>query len=229
MARSFAPDLLDFLQDLEVHNEREWFEANRDRYEQDVRGPVLAFVEEVREPLRSRVSAHLTADARKQGGSMFRIHRDVRFSNDKSPYKTHVGTFFAHERGRDVVAPGVYLHLEPGNCFIGAGCYRPPTPALKVLRQAMVEDPDAWVAARDAVVSPRNAWSFGGDSLVRAPKGFATDHPLIEDLNRTSCIVSRPLTEAQVTGSGFVDRFVGLAEEARPLLAWIAGALALPL
>ena len=225
-ARSFTSATLDFLQDLEIRNEREWFQANKDRYETEVREPALRFVADVREPLQQRVSPRLTADDRKVGGSMFRINRDVRFSKDKSPYKTHVGIYFAHELGREVAAPGAYLNLEPGNCFLGCGLYRPGNDVLKALRTTMVEDPDDWIAARDAATQGR--WEFGGESLSRAPKGFAADHPLIEDLNRTSCIVSHPLTEKQVTGTGFVDRFVDRIAEARPLLVWICQALSVP-
>ena len=222
MPRHFTSETLDFLQDLEVHNERAWFKANQDRYEHDVRGRMLRFVEDAADPLHERISAHLVADARKVGGSLFRINRDVRFSNDKSPYKTNSGAFFRHERGKDVVAPGVYLHLEPGNCFMGAGVYMPPTDVLKTLRTAIVTDPDGWVEVRDEVTA--GAWAFGGDSLTRAPKGFDVDHPLIEDLRRKSFILSRPLTENQVTGTRFLDLFIERAEQTKPLLAWICTA-----
>lgn len=223
--RYFSDDTFDFLQDLEVHNERDWFKANQDRYEAAVRGPMLQFIADVEAPMQAKVSTHLTADARKVGGSLFRIQRDVRFSHDKSPYKTNTGAFFRHDAGKDVVAPGLYLHLEPGNCFMGGGVYRPPNDVLKRLRAAIVDDTDAWSAARDAPTM-RN-WEFGGDSLKRAPKGFDADHPLIEDLRRTSFIVSRPLTEKQMTSTKVLDLFVDRGVEVSPLLAWISGALGL--
>lgn len=224
--RYFTSATLDFLQDLEVHNEREWFEANRPRYEAEVRGPMLAFITDLQAPLHQRISPHLTADARKQGGSLFRIHRDVRFSNDKSPYKTNTGAFFRHEAGKHEAAPGLYLHLEPGNCFMGAGVYMPPSDVLRTLRTAMVEDPDRWTAVRDA--TERAGWVFGGDTLKRTPKGFAADHPLTDDLRRTSCIVSRPIAEKELTSTTFLDRFVDRGAETAGLMAWIAAALALP-
>lgn len=225
MGRYFSADTFDFLQDLEVHNERDWFKANQERYESVVRGPMLQFIEDLEAPMQAKVSPRLTADARKVGGSLFRIQRDVRFSNDKSPYKTNTGAFFRHDAGKDVTAPGLYLHLEPGNCFMGGGVYRPPNDALKKLRTAVVDAPDDWLAVRDAPAM-RN-WEFGGDSLKRAPKGFDADLPLIEDLRRTSFIVSRPLTEKQMTSSKLLDLFVDRGAEISPFLAWVAGALGL--
>lgn len=224
--RYFTSATLDFLQDLEINNEREWFHANKDRFEDDVREPMLAFIGDVAEPLAERISPHLQAAAKKVGGSMFRINRDTRFSNDKSPYKTNVGAYMAHELGRDVAgAPGVYVHLEPGRCFLGGGTYMPPSDALRTLRTAMVDDPDGWVESRDAI---GRSWEWGGDSLTRAPKGFEADHPLIDDLRRKSFIVSRPLTEKQVTGTNLLELFIDRAAETRPLMAWICRSLALP-
>ncbi len=225
MGRYFSADTFDFLQDLEVHNERDWFKANQERYESVVRGPMLQFIEDLEAPMQAKVSPRLTADARKVGGSLFRIQRDVRFSNDKSPYKTNTGAFFRHDAGKDVTAPGLYLHLEPGNCFMGGGVYRPPNDALKKLRTAVVDAPDDWLAVRDAPAM-RN-WEFGGDSLKRAPKGFDADLPLIEDLRRTSFIVSRPLTEKQMTSTKLLDLFVDRGAEISPFVAWVASALGL--
>jgi uncharacterized protein (TIGR02453 family) len=221
--RYFSTATFDFLQDLELFNERAWFEANRERYERDVREPMLELIEDIRAPLHARVSPHLVCDPRKVGGSMFRIHRDVRFAKDKSPYKTQAGAFFRHDVGRETPAPGVYLHLEPGNCFVGAGVYRPPTDTLRTLRQAMADDPTGWDAAR-AMVRPRG-WQFLEGALVRMPRGFPPDHPLADDLRRTSIAISRPLTEHQVTGPAALTAIVDRAAQARPLLAWLSHAL----
>ncbi|MFT5223333.1 MAG: hypothetical protein ACI867_001648, partial [Glaciecola sp.] len=150
MPGHFSKRTFDFLFDLDVHNSRDWFEQNRERFEQDARAPMLAFIDEVGEHLHSHVSKHLLADVRKVGGSMFRIHRDVRFSADKTPYKTHLGAQFRHEQGRDVHAPGVYLHLEPGNCWMGAGVWRPDRDALIAIRQRMVDKPATWTRVASA-------------------------------------------------------------------------------
>src|SRR5439155_14951950 len=112
-APSFSRELFAFLRELAENNDREWFAANKARYVAEVQEPALAFIEDVGLRL-SDVSRHLVADPRTTGGSLFRIYRDVRFAKDKSPYKTHIGIQFRHERARDAHAPGVYLPLEPG-------------------------------------------------------------------------------------------------------------------
>ena len=158
--RYFSSETFDFLQDLELFNERSWFQANKERYEIHVREPLLQFIEDLREPLHAAVSSHLVCDSRKVGGSMFRINRDTRFAKDKSPYKTQVAARFSHEAGRDAHAPGLYLHLEPGNCYVGGGLWMPPSAALLALRQAMVDRPGEWTEARDADSLRR--WGFIG-------------------------------------------------------------------
>src|SRR4030095_6842968 len=168
--RHFSTATFDFLQDLELFNERPWFEANRQRYEADVREPLLELIDDLAEPMHERVSPHIVCDPRKVGGSMFRIHRDTRFSKDKSPYKTAAAAFFRHDVGREHPAPGVYLHLEPGNSMVGVGLYHPPPDALRTIREAVVADPDGWTAST-TMVGPRS-WEFKGETLTRAPRGF---------------------------------------------------------
>ena len=105
-----TPALFDFFRELKANNNREWFQANKERYERQVREPLLQFVEDFGVRL-AEISPHYVADARRSSGSLFRINRDVRFSADKSPYKTAAGIQFRHESGKDVHAPGFYLHL----------------------------------------------------------------------------------------------------------------------
>lgn len=225
--RYFTDETLDFLEDLAVFNEREWFQANRDRYEDHVRTPMLELITDLREPVALRVSPHLVCDPRKQGGSMFRINRDTRFSADKSPYKTHVAAALRHEDSAQIHgAPSLYLQIAPGQCMLGAGVYRPPTDVLTAIRNQMVEDADSWVATRDAVVAA--GWQPIGDSLKRAPKGFDPDHPIIEDLRRTTFAVMRPLTDRQVTGSKLLDLSVERWAQVAPYLGWLCGAMGVP-
>ena len=113
MQRSFRPELFAFLRDLKANNDRVWFARNKERYENDVRGPALDFVADFA-PHLEKISPHFVADPRPSGGSLFRIHRDTRFSKDKSPYKPYVGMRFSHEAAKDAHAPGFYLHLAPG-------------------------------------------------------------------------------------------------------------------
>ncbi len=114
----FSPALFAFLRELKANNSRPWFQANKERYEREVREPMLCFIADFGVEAR-KISPYIVADPRKAGGSMFRIHRDTRFSKDKSPYKTTVGAQFRHEQGKDVHAPGFYLHLAPGEAFAG--------------------------------------------------------------------------------------------------------------
>ena len=217
-------ELFAFFRELQDNNERAWFEANRQRYEADVREPLLRFVEAFEEPL-AEISPHLTAIAKKSGGSLFRIHRDVRFSSDKRPYKSWGALQFRHERARDVHAPGFYLHLAPGDVFAGAGMWHPDRDALTAARERMVEAPGEWRRARSAV--EELGWSFEGDSLKRAPRGFDPEHPLIEDIRRKDLIVVKRLSEADVTKVDFLDRYAALCAETSLLMRFLADALGL--
>ena len=138
----FHPTLFSFLAELELNNEREWFQEHRDRYEREVREPAMGFIRAMAKPL-TKISPHLLAVDKKVGGSMMRVHRDVRFSKDKSPYKTNVGIQFRHSAGKDVHAPGLYVHLAPDECFLGAGLWRPERDALAGIRKTIAERPRA--------------------------------------------------------------------------------------
>ncbi len=144
----FQPELITFLEDLRFHNERPWFEANKARYERFVREPALAFIEAMAPRLQA-ISPELTAEAKKVGGSLMRVHRDVRFSKDKTPYKTNLGIQFRHSMGKDVHAPGLYMHIEPGGYFLAAGMWHPASEPLRHIRDRIAAQPDAWLAARD--------------------------------------------------------------------------------
>lgn len=202
----FGPGLVRFLRALSRNNERAWFEKNRVRYEDEVREPALAFIRAMARHVDA-VSPHLTAKDRKVGGSLMRIHRDVRFSKDKRPYKTNLGIQFRHEAGKDVHAPGLYFHVEPGTVFLGAGMWHPDAPALRGVRNAIVDDPRSWKRVRDGKKF-RDAWSLEGDSLKRAPRGYPADHAMIEDLLRKDHIAVCRLDDDTVTRPDLVD-FVG--------------------
>ena len=215
---SFAPGLFAFLDELARNNDRTWFQANKARYEAEVKEPALAFVEDMGHRLPD-VAPELVADQK----SLFRIHRDTRFSKDKSPYKTHTGIYFRHASAARIELPGLYLHLEPGHVFLGAGIWHPDTAALKRLRDAIVARPDDWVAARDGGAPD---WTIAdGEALVRPPKGYPADHALVADLKRKSFAVISPQTEAEATSGGFLDLVTERARTARPFLSWTCDAL----
>lgn len=223
--RHFTPALFKFMRELKDNNDRDWFQANRDRYLQDVRDPALAFITDFGAPL-ARISPHFRADPRPSGGSLFRIYRDVRFSKDKSPYKTHIGLYFRHEEGKNVHTPGFYLHLEPGACFMGLGIWRPDTLTLNKLRQAVVDDPDSWT---EMVEDPAFAtkFSISGESLKRPPRGFPADHPLVDVLKLKDYTAFTSLTQGRITGKAFVEDFADLCRAGMGLNRFICRALGL--
>lgn len=218
-------DLFRFLEELKANNDRIWFKSNQARFEQTVREPLLAFIAAFEEPL-ANISPSMLAIARKSGGSMFRIHRDTRFSKDKSPYKTWAAVQFRHEAGRDAHAPCYYLHLAPGDVFVGAGIWHPDRAALDAIRVLIDEKPAKWVKARDAVLLA--GWDLEGDALKRIPRGYAAEHPLADDLRRKDFIAVRRLSEQDVVQSGFLQRYTDLCREPIELMKFLTEALGLP-
>ncbi len=221
----FTPALFRFLSDLAAHNDPHWFEANRQRYEDDVRGPLLSFIASFSRPLRG-ISRQFVADPRPTGGSMFRIHRDIRFSPDKSPYKTHAAAQFRHTQGRDVHAPGFYFHLEPGNVFVAAGLWRPGPVELDRIRRAIAGNPARWkriVGAR----AFRETLSLEGDSLVRPPRGFDPAHPLIEDLKRTDFVVTRGFSQRDACSPDFLEKVARAYRICAPFMRLLTEAVGL--
>ncbi|HEY2702278.1 MAG TPA: DUF2461 domain-containing protein [Candidatus Dormibacteraeota bacterium] len=222
----FTPALFEFLHELRENNERDWFQRNRARYDSDVRDPALRFVAAAG-PALHRISEHIVADPRPVGGSLFRINRDVRFSADKSPYKTAVGMSFGHDRGRQGPAPGFYLHLEPGESFAGGGVHMADGPTLRLVRDAIVGRTDEWAAIVD---DPAFALGFVnmGDALRRAPQGYDPAHPRVDDLRRKSYGWHARFSEAEVCDPAFMDHFVGACRTASPFSRFLAEALGAP-
>lgn len=178
----FPLGLLHFLEELARNNHKKWFDANKACYERDVREPALEFIAAMEGPLK-KTSPHFVAAPKKVGGSLMRIHRDVRFGKDKTPYKTNVGIQFRHDAGRDVHAPGFYFHIDTEQVFLGSGVWRPASDALNAIRMAIDEDPKAWKRAKSGKAF-RSQYELAGESLKRPPRGYAAQHPLIEDLKR---------------------------------------------
>src|SRR3954469_25956706 len=177
----FRPAAFTFLRSLKKHNEREWFERNRGTYESEVRAQLAALAEEVDVRLAT-LAPEIVGDPKR---SLFRIHRDVRFSNDKSPYKTNAACWFYHgDAGRGVGSTtphggaGFYFHMEPGGSMIGGGIWMPPRPTLTRIRERIDENHRALARALgDPAVKKR----FGGLDesaiLTRMPRGYAESHP----------------------------------------------------
>jgi uncharacterized protein (TIGR02453 family) len=217
----FGRGLFRFLKELRANNDREWFQANKDRYESEVKEPMLRFIEDFGEPLRT-ISRNFDADPRPMGGSMFRIYRDTRFSKDKSPYKTAAAAHFQYRDGsKDVHAPGFYLHLEPGECMGGGGLWHPDAAALQKVRDRMVKRTKEWKAIVDRGIA------ISGDALKRPPAGYAPTHPFIEDLKRKDIYTMTRFSEAEACASGFLERYTEACRSAAPLVEFLTKALGL--
>ena len=226
MASHFTNETFAFLRDLKQHNDRDWFKENRHRYDAHVKEPAIRFILDF-DPLLHRISANYRADPRPVGGSLFRIHRDTRFSKDKDPYKTHTGIRFPHGTDRNVHAPGFYLHIEPESVFVGIGIWHPDGPTLKKIRDAIVEDPKAWKAARDAK-RLRARFDLGGESLTRPPRGYDPEHPFIMDIKRKDFIAACELEDGAILRPGFLRDFATMCSDGAPLVRWLCGAIGLP-
>jgi uncharacterized protein (TIGR02453 family) len=219
----FSPGLATFLSELSRHNNRSWFAANRERYERDVREPALEFIAAMAGPLK-KISPNFVAVPKKVGGSLMRIHRDIRFSKDKKPYKTNLGIHFRHAAGKDVHAPGFYFHVDPRDVFVGAGIWHPESDALLRIREAIDEDPTGWKKAKNS--KPFAAkFELSGDSLRRPPQGFAGDHPLIDDLKRKDFIGICRLEHDDLLEPAILDQTVELFRSAKPLMAFLCRAV----
>jgi len=221
----FDKSFFNFFRELAKNNDRAWFEANKARYKEVVVGPCIGFIEAIG-PRLKKISPNFVADPRPTGGSMFRIYRDTRFSKEKTPYKTHAGLNFRHAAGKDAHAPGFYLHLDPGEVFFGGGVWMPDSPTLGKIRDAIVAKAPAWKKARTA---PSVVDTFGdlgaGDPLIRAPKGYPADHPMIDDLRKKSYFLITTATVSQAGDPKFVDQVAGAYADAKPVIRFLTEAV----
>ena len=218
----FTKKTLAFLKELDKKNNRDWFAENKDRYENDVRTPALEYIENMA-PAFDRISPYFEAKAKKVGGSLMRVYRDTRFGKDKTPYKTNIGIHFRHVRAKDVHAPGFYLHIEPGNVFVGAGIWRPESSTLTAVRQLIDEHPKEWQTL-NRKISTKAGFSLSGDSLKRPPKGYDKDHPLIEDLKRKDIMAIANLSMTSVYKADFHKETGKLFKAVSPLVKFICEA-----
>jgi uncharacterized protein (TIGR02453 family) len=226
---SFTPATLRFFKQLATHNNKEWFEAHRDSYEQDVREPMRELVEEL-DVRFARFAPEIGGDPKR---SMFRINRDIRFSKDKSPYKTNAGCWFHHRSASRKVgseaaegSAGFYFHLQSGESFIGGGVWMPPRQQLTKLRDAIAERPQAFIRMVESL--PKR---FGGltdeNALKRMPRGYAEDHAAAKWLKYQSFTSGRSLSAAQVTSGKLPALLEREYEALLPLVRWVNGAFGL--
>ena len=220
-------DYFKFFTELSDNNNREWFNDNKQRFREIVQEPLAAFVEAMAPKLK-KVSKHIVADPRLNGGSVFRIYKDVRFSKDKAPYKTHGAVQFRHALGKDAHAPGFYVHLAPDEIFYGGGIWVPPPPALLAVREAIRDKSAAWKRATTGAAFERKFGGVRGDALTRPPRGFDGDHPLIDDIKRKSFFAMAPGKPAAAKKPGFVDDVAAAFQDAKPMMKFLCDATGAP-
>ena len=222
----FTPALFRFLRELTGNNNRDWFLANKARYEADVRDPALKFIADVGPGLQE-ISRHVVADPRPVGGSISRISRDLRFSRDRSPYKTAVAMSFGHDQaGKGQADPGFYLRLSPAGAVAAGGIYHVDPATLRRVRDAIVEDTPGW---RRVTADPNFAPMFGAaaESLKRPPPGYDPNHPFIEDLKRKDFVWYVGFSEHEACAPGFLQTYVKACKAASPFTRFLSQALGL--
>ncbi|OLC40886.1 MAG: hypothetical protein AUI89_06215 [Gemmatimonadetes bacterium 13_1_40CM_3_65_8] len=227
----FATATLRYLRGLACNNRKAWFDAHRAEYDTGVVAPMRELIEEMDVRLAT-FAPEIIGDPKR---SMFRIHRDIRFSKDKSPYKTHAACWFYHRDGSRAVGreaaaggAGFYFQIAPGSCFTGGGMWMPPKEALHKLRDAIARDPRRF---EPIVTDARVTRRFGGldedAMLTRVPRGYAPDHPATRWLRFQSFTLGRELRDAQALGARLPALLEADFRLILPLVRWINGVLGL--
>jgi uncharacterized protein (TIGR02453 family) len=236
MPTYFTSKTFKFQRALAKNNSRAWFTDHKAEYEEHLKQPFLRLIADLQEPLR-KISPHYRADPKPVGGSLFRIYRDTRFANDKTPYKTWAGARFFHERvkvanadatlqrpGAAIEAPSFYLHIQPGHCFVGGGLWHPETATQRRIRDFIVENPESW---KKAVHAPafRRKFELDDDMLTRPPRGYPADHELIDDLKRKNFVATATLADEVVTGPRLLKSVGDGLRGCAPLIDYLCAAL----
>jgi uncharacterized protein (TIGR02453 family) len=215
----FSSQSFAFLRDLAERQDRAWMAEHRDVYERSLRDPLASLVAAVSDGLADAGSP-LRGDPRR---SLFRIHRDTRFSKDKRPFKTNVGATLTRDGAK--LSPGLlYVHIDPAGPFLAAGFYHPEPADLHRLRRRLADHPDDWRMMRDGL--SRDGLAISGETLARPPRGFesVTEADLVEALKLKSWVVRTPMTETDCSEPGLVGRILAFARTTAPLLdfGWAA-------
>jgi len=204
---------IDFLKKIKTNNNRDWFEKNKSRYiaaKDDVEKNIDVIIKGIRS-FDKRITQELTAKK-----CVFRIYRDVRFSKDKRPYKNNLGASI-NPGGKMAIAPGYYIHIEPGKAFVAGGMWMPPAPELGKIRQEIDYNQKEFLK----IINDKNFKKFFGeldtdDKLVNGPKGYPKDHPLMEILKLKSYIVVSEIKEKDVLGKNFEKTVIAICKAMQP-------------
>lgn len=227
--KGFPREATQFLRDLKVNNEKAWFEANKAVYEATVQAPALALVTALGERLQAEFP-DIGYDTRKNGsGSLMRIYRDTRFSQDKSPYKTNVAMMFVTAGHKKMAAPGFGLQMTPEQVELMAGQFSFDKAQLEAYRAAVLDEDKgpALVKAAEQVLAA-GEYTIRGHELKRVPRGYEADHPRAEWLKHKGLWVSAPAVSLETAYSGaLVDALMGHFMNMAPLREWLLEVLSL--
>lgn len=224
MTAYFSDASFKFLHGLARHNDKAWFAAHKHQYEEHVRQPFLHLLGDL-QPDLANISEHFRSDPKTVGGSLFRIYRDARFSSDKSPYKSWQGARLYHERRKQVAAPSFYLHLQPGESFVGAGLWHPEPPTQRKVRQFIFDNPGTWRAAAHAPAFRRRFDFEESEVLVRPPRGFPADFEFIDDLKHKNFVFWRSLDDAAMTSPRLRQTLVADLNALAPFVDYLCASL----
>lgn len=224
MSTYFTNASFGFLRKLARNNSREWFHAHKTDYETHLREPFQRLLTDL-QPVLAEVSLHYRSEPKTVGGSLFRIHRDTRFAHDKAPYKSWQGARLFHERGRQFEAPSFYLHLQPGQCFIGAGLWHPQSDTLRRMRQFILDNPASWKTAAHQPAFRRRFDLDDSEMLVRTPRGFPQEFEFAQDLRRKNYVAVRTMDDALLTGPKLLQSIRRDMLAVAPLVDYLCAAL----
>ena len=220
--QGFPKQGLAFLRSLKRNNNRPWFEKRKGDYEQFVKMPMQSLISDLQGPFRSFAPEYDLNPKR----SIFRIYRDVRFSKDKRPYKTNVAAHFVlRGKPKGISGSGYYLHIEPGEVYLGAGIYMPESDQLKRIRRAIAERSDEFLAIVTDHPFKKTFGSMEGEQLVRVPAGYAPDHPMADYLRFKHFFVGLTLPEGRCLKPRFVEDIARAFETASPLVTFLNRAI----
>lgn len=207
-----AQDTLAFLAELKENNNKEWFDANRKRYE--------AVKKDIKENVQHLITGIAEFEpviaAIKPKDCVFRINRDIRFSKDKSPYKTNLGAYISRG-GKKSPHAGYYFHLEPGNCFLAGGMYGPESSVLNAVRQEIDYNTDELKAIINSKEFKKLFGEIHGEQLKTAPKGYSKDHPEIELLRYKSYLMVHNISDKDVLNKNFTDKAISVFQAMKPM------------
>jgi uncharacterized protein (TIGR02453 family) len=213
----FPPETLKFLRQLKRNNNREWFLAHKDIYDLKVKAPMTELVLALGQALQNS-APELVMDPKR---SIYRIYRDIRFSADKRPYKTHVASIFFPRGIPKSTGACLYFHIEPAEVVIAGGVYMPDPAALRALRHHIADNWDDLLVITNQRSFRKMLGNLQGERLVRPPSGFPPDHPAIDVLRQKQLYVSQTEAAELAEGPKLLPRLVALFSAMLPLVRFL--------